>query len=115
MRLHHVNLALHPDRIDDEMAFLAEGLGLVRVDAPQFPTARWFAFPDGTEVHLSRAEHDVHTAPGHIAVVLGDALDATCARLAAMGFEQRSVEGLGFAVALVTDPGGHLWELRAAA
>ncbi len=115
MRLHHVNLALHPDRIDDEIAFLTDGLGLVHVDAPQFPTARWYAFPDGTEVHLSRTEDSVRSAPGHVALVLGDAFDDVCARLDALGFDRRAVDGLGFAVALVTDPGGHLWELRAAA
>lgn len=113
MRLHHVNLALHPDRLDAEIAFLTHGLGLARVDAPQFPTARWFAFPDGTEVHLSRTEESVVTKPGHIALVLGDAFDATCTRLGALGLTPRTVEGLGIDVRLYDDPAGHLWELRA--
>jgi hypothetical protein len=114
MRLHHVNLAVHPDVLDEEMTFLAEGLGLVRVDAPQFPTARWFAFPDGTEVHLSRTEEPILTKPGHVALVVGDAFAATCARLGALGLTPRAIEGLGMDVALYDDPGGHLWELRAA-
>lgn len=114
MRLHHVNLAVHPDVLDAEMAFLADGLGLVRVPAPQFPTARWFAFPDGTEVHLSRTEEPIATKPGHVALVLGEAFAATCERLAALGCTARAVEGLGMDVALYDDPGGHLWELRAA-
>lgn len=115
MRLHHVNLAVHPDLLDAEIAFLVDGLGLVRVDpGPALADrARWFEFADGTQVHLSRTPEPVLTKPGHVAVVVGDAFAAVVGRLAALGLESRTIDGMGFAIALYDDPAGHLWEVRA--
>jgi catechol 2,3-dioxygenase-like lactoylglutathione lyase family enzyme len=115
MRLHHVNLAVHPDVLDDEIGFLTGGLGLTRLDpGPELADrSRWFAFADGTEVHLSRTTDPIHTAPGHVALVVGDAFDAIEARLLESGLPAVRQEGRSPAVTILRDPAGHLWEIRA--
>jgi catechol 2,3-dioxygenase-like lactoylglutathione lyase family enzyme len=114
MRLHHVNIAVHPDLLDAEMQFLAEGLGLSRLDpGPELAErARWYEFPDGTQVHLSRTTDPISTRPGHIALDVGDALDDIEQRLRAAGLAPERQQGREPAVTLVSDPGGHMWELR---
>jgi hypothetical protein len=75
MRLHHVNLAVHPDLLEAEMQFLADGLGLLRLDpGPELADrARWYEFPDGTQVHLSRT-----TDPSAPSPVTSPSRSATC-------------------------------------
>jgi hypothetical protein len=116
MRFHHVNLAVHPDLLEDEMAFLSEGLGLVRVEAgPELADrARWFAFPDGMQVHLSRTTDPINTKPGHIAVNVGADLDAIEGRLDTSGLHPVRRDGAEMSVTIVSDPAGHVWELRTA-
>ncbi|CAB4725347.1 MAG: glyoxalase [Actinobacteria bacterium] len=115
MRLHHVNIAVHPDLLEAEMGFLAGCLGLSRLDpGPELAErARWYEFPDGSQVHLSRTTDPISTRPGHIALDVGDALDEIDQRLVAAGLSPQRQQGREPAVSLVSDPAGHLWELRA--
>lgn len=115
MRLHHVNIAVHPDLLDAEVRFLVDGLGLSRLDpGPELAErARWYEFPDGSQVHLSRTTDPIRTRPGHIALEVGDALDEIDQRLLAVGLAPERQQGREPAVSLVSDPAGHLWELRA--
>jgi hypothetical protein len=114
MRLHHVNLAVHPDLLEVEMRFLADGLGLSRLDpGPELAErARWYSFPDGTEVHLSRTTDPISTRPGHIALEVGDMLVDIEQRLVAAGLDPVRQVGREPAVTIVSDPAGHVWELR---
>lgn len=114
MRLHHVNLAVHPDLLDAEIDFLVDGLGLVRVDpGPELADrARWFTFPDGAQVHLSRTTDPVHTKPGHIAMTVDDQLEAIEQRLVEAGLAPMRQAGRAPAVTILSDPAGHVWELR---
>jgi catechol 2,3-dioxygenase-like lactoylglutathione lyase family enzyme len=113
MRFHHVNLAVHPDLLDDEIEFLVNGLGLERLDpGPELANlARWFGFPEGVQVHLSRTAEPYDEGPGHVAVVVGDELDALDAHLVEAGLKPVRQDRLP-AVSIVTDPAGHVWELR---
>lgn len=115
MRLHHVNLAVHPDLIDAEIEFLVTGLGLTWVDpGPELlDRAKWYRFRDGTQVHLSRTADPVVTKPGHLAVAAGDEFDSLTQRLREQGYACRVVDGLGYPIALFDDPAGHQWEIRA--
>jgi catechol 2,3-dioxygenase-like lactoylglutathione lyase family enzyme len=115
MRFHHVNLAVHPDVLDAEIEYLLDGIGMKRLEAPaEFAElAKWFDFPDGAQIHLSPTTDAVATKPGHVAVVFGDQLEVVAARMAARGLETRGIDGPAGAIKFVTDPAGHLWELRA--
>jgi catechol 2,3-dioxygenase-like lactoylglutathione lyase family enzyme len=93
-RIHHVNLGVHPDVMDDEVDFLIDVLGYRRADPPAEALrfgAQWFDADDGTQVHLSRDPDHRPAARAHTALVVGDELDDIKAR---------------------SDPAGNRWELR---
>jgi catechol 2,3-dioxygenase-like lactoylglutathione lyase family enzyme len=117
MRMHHVNLAVHPDVLEDEIEFLTRGLGLRRVDpGPELAErARWFEVSDGTQVHLSRTTNPVQTRPGHVALDVGEEFEAIEARLGEYGLHPMRQEGRDPAVSILSDPAGHVWELRSGA
>jgi catechol 2,3-dioxygenase-like lactoylglutathione lyase family enzyme len=114
MRFHHVNLAVHPDLVDAEIDFLLAGLGMERLEPPaEFANvARWFQFSDGAQIHLTVTTDSVQTPPGHIAIEVGSDLDGLNERLATRGWGGKRREGPSGGLSFVTDPGGHLWELR---
>ena len=112
LRIHHVNLGVTPDAIEDEVAWLTHVLGLSRLESPErFPNARWFTDEHGVEVHLSEDPDHRPAARAHVAIELGDALPAVEARLPE---HDGIAEGFGGRVVFAHDPAGNRWELRGA-
>ena len=92
MRLHHVQVAIPSGGEDLARRFYVEGLALAEVDKPEPLRARgglWVRSPGGAELHLGVEESFRPARKAHPALLLADAaaLDATAARLAALGFE----------------------------
>jgi catechol 2,3-dioxygenase-like lactoylglutathione lyase family enzyme len=116
LHLHHVNLAVPENELEAEAEFLVKGLGLDVVDpGPEFAAlgARWFGFPDGVQIHLSRDAAFVPSASAHVAVQLGDDLADLEARLDANDYEYSVADfDMGFRMLFCTDPSGNRWELR---
>ena len=76
MRLHHVNLAVHPDLLDAEIAFLVDGLGLVRVDPG--PALRLLVTlkADGGRIVITVPDGAIDDFAGHVHFWSQDALRA---------------------------------------
>lgn len=113
LRIHHVNLGIPEDGLDAEKAFLTDVLGLRYLPpTDEAPMANWFEADGGVQVHLSRDPN--HRAPerAHVAVELGDELDAVEARLTARGMEFRAVGDDADRRVICRDPAGNMWELR---
>ncbi len=114
--MHHVNLGVAGAQLGAEEAFLTDTLGFRRVVPPAelVGRARWFESEDGFQVHLSAEDPGVTPSRrGHVALVLGDDLDAVRVRAEAVGLATEAPEGRP-GIVFCTDPGGHRWELRAA-
>lgn len=112
-RLHHVNLTIPVGGEDDEAAFLVDILGYQRVPAPEdIPMARWFEFPDGTQIHLSEDPEHHPSSRGHVAIELGPDLTVVAERLDAAGYEVFRFDGPNVRVLFCEDPAGNRWELR---
>jgi len=112
-KLHHVNLTIPVGGADDEAAFLVDIVGYAPVPAPDdVPTAKWFAFPDGTQIHLSEDPDHHPSARGHVALELGPDLHAVTQRLEAAGYQIFRFDGPNARVVFCEDPAGNRWELR---
>jgi catechol 2,3-dioxygenase-like lactoylglutathione lyase family enzyme len=112
-RLHHVNLTIAVGGEDDEAAFLVDMLGYERVPAPEdLPTAKWFEFPDRTQIHLSEDPDHHPSARAHVAIELGADLESVAERLDAAGYKTFRFDGSIARVVFCEDPAGHRWELR---
>lgn len=97
MILHHVQVACPPGGEGDARRFYAEGLGLTEVDKPAALAARggcWFRAYDvagavTAEIHVGVEDPFAPARKAHPALLLPSVadLEATGARLAALGFE----------------------------
>jgi len=117
IRFHHVNLGIPPGGVDAEASFLTEVLGYQRApldDEMRALGALWFDASDGSQIHLS--EDPDHRAPdrAHVAIVVGDELDAVVGRLTARGADVSVTASPVGRVAFCRDPAGNRWELRSA-
>ena len=112
-KLHHVNLSIPVGGEADEAAFLVEILGYSRLPSPEdLPMAKWFEFPDGTQIHLSEdPEHNASTR-AHVAMELGPQLAEVAERLDKAGYEVSRFDRPDVRVVFVEDPSGNRWELR---
>lgn len=113
---HHVNLAVPPERIDEQIAFLTGVLGLSRVELTEEERARgvrWFAFDGGGQVHLSLDADFVPSRAAHVAVEVEDPQDIA-RRAEAAGLSPTAGTG-NPQIVLFTDPSGNRWELRPSA
>jgi catechol 2,3-dioxygenase-like lactoylglutathione lyase family enzyme len=112
-KFHHVNLTIPVGGEDDEAAFLVNVLGYQRLPAPEdLPTAKWFEFADGSQVHLSEDPDHQPSARSHVALELGPDLKVVAERLDAAGYEVVSFDGPDIRVVFCQDPAGNRWELR---
>lgn len=94
--LHHVQVACPPGGEADARRFYGEGLGLTEVDKPASLAGRggaWFRAYDAAgavtaEIHIGVEDPFAPARKAHPALLLADAdlLDATAARLEALGF-----------------------------
>jgi hypothetical protein len=112
--LHHVNLGVLPDGLDDEVAWLEQMLGFRRIDAGPELTALgacWLEADDGRQIHLSRDPSHQPAKQAHVAVTF-DALGPVCRRLDESEQAYDRSERAGIQVVLCTDPAGNKWELR---
>ncbi|HVV30139.1 MAG TPA: VOC family protein [Mycobacteriales bacterium] len=115
LAFHHVNLAVPPGRMQEEMDFLVQVLGLRRVvpdDSLAGLDVRWFEFPTGGQVHLSEDPDFVPSSRAHVAVRVGPDLDAVEGRVQRAGLKTKRSAFSGGAVVFCTDPAGNRWELR---
>jgi catechol 2,3-dioxygenase-like lactoylglutathione lyase family enzyme len=112
-RLHHVNLTIPVGGENDEAAFLVNVLGYQPIPAPDdLPFAKWFEFPDGSQIHLSEDPDHHPSARGHVAIELGPDLEVVAERLDAAGYEVSRFDGPDLRVIFCADPAGNRWELR---
>jgi len=117
-RFHHVNLGVPPGGVEDMAGFLVDVLGYRRLAPdPELLAANikpnWFETDDGSQVHLSEDPEHRPAARAHVAIVLGDQLDAVAGRLEARGVPIKVNDGFGgIRVAICNDPAGNRWELR---
>ena len=94
MRLHHVQVACPPGGEDLARRFWAEGLGMTEVEKPADLRARggaWFRAYDAAgavtaELHVGVEDPFVPARKAHPALLVED-VEATAARLEALGFE----------------------------
>jgi predicted enzyme related to lactoylglutathione lyase len=118
-RFHHANLAVPADGTAAESDFLVSVLGYRRLEAPKEMAkfnVNWFEADDGSQIHLSVDADHVPAAKAHVAIVLGDELDAVARRLTAKGIDNEHFDTPdGNHVVLCRDPAGNRWELRAKA
>ena len=115
LRFHHVNLAVLPGRLDEEIEFLVDGLGMTSIDAGPELTARgacWFEFEDGVQVHLSQDPDHRPAGRAHVALDLGDQLEAIGRRLGELGVQSTMSSDRPDPVLNCVDPAGNRWELR---
>ena len=99
MRLHHVQVSCPPGGEDVARRFYGEGLGLPQVAKPASLAGRggcWFR-GDGVELHVGVEQAFAPARKAHPALLTED-LDATGARLEALGFsvdrtEERTFPG----------------------
>jgi catechol 2,3-dioxygenase-like lactoylglutathione lyase family enzyme len=112
-KFHHVNLTIPVGGESDEATFLVDILGYQRIPAPDdLPIAKWFEFPDGSQIHLSEDPDHHPSARGHVAIELGPALKVVAERLDAAGYEVSRFDGPTVRVVFCQDPAGNRWELR---
>ena len=112
-KLHHVNLSIPVGGEDAEAAFLIGILGYSRLPSPEdIPIAKWFEFPDGTQIHLSEDPDHNPSTRAHVAMELGADLDAVTKRLDDAGYEVARFDRPDVRVVFVEDPSGNRWELR---
>jgi catechol 2,3-dioxygenase-like lactoylglutathione lyase family enzyme len=111
--IQHVTLEIHPDRVNDCVAFYAL-IGFREVQPPPSLAERAAWVQSGpTQVHLMRVEEPVTLPRGHVAVVAED-YQAAVARLRDAGFEvEPRAEHWGAPRSYVRDPAGNLIELMA--
>lgn len=110
----HVALEVRPAQVADCLRFWAV-LGFGPVDPPGELAARsdWCE-RDGCQVHLMHADAPVVPPDGHVALVLGDAYDATLERLRGHGREVvPRTRHWGSPRAFTRCPAGHRVELMA--
>jgi catechol 2,3-dioxygenase-like lactoylglutathione lyase family enzyme len=111
----HVNLGVPVGVMDTQVAFLVEILGYRRVDPGPEIRARanpmWFEGDDGGQVHLSLDPEHRPAARAHLAVRVGDELEATGKRLVAGGYSCEPITFGGHDRLLTKDPAGNRWEL----
>ncbi len=116
-RFHHANLGVPVDGTAAEADFLVSVLGYRRLDAPKEMAnfnVHWFEADDGSQIHLSVDPEHAPAAKAHVAVVLGDDLDAVAERLRNRGIPNEHFDTPdGNHVVLCRDPAGNRWELRA--
>jgi catechol 2,3-dioxygenase-like lactoylglutathione lyase family enzyme len=116
IRFHHVNLGIPPGGVEAEAAFLTEVLGYSAATAsgglPAPAGAHWFEASDGSQVHLSEDPDHRAASRAHVAVVLGDQLQAVVTRLRSRGTEVQMPDQRTPPVAFCRDPAGNRWELR---
>jgi catechol 2,3-dioxygenase-like lactoylglutathione lyase family enzyme len=106
MRLHHVQVACPPGGEPAARRFYAEGLGLTEVDKPAALAARggaWFRSYDAAgavtaEIHVGVEDPFAPARKAHPALLLVgvDELEATAARLVALGFDVDWRERMSF-------------------
>ncbi len=115
-RIHHVNIGVQPEGIEELGDFLVEVLGYERVETTEelrARGARWFQATDGSQIHLSGDPEHRPAARAHVALVFGDDLEAVIGRLGARGQAVDVTDGVGgIRVAMCLDPAGNRWELR---
>jgi catechol 2,3-dioxygenase-like lactoylglutathione lyase family enzyme len=88
LRLHHVQVACPRGGEDGARRFWADGLGMVEVRKPADLAGRggcWFR-AGAAEIHVGVEEPFAPARKAHPALAVDD-LDATAARLVALGFE----------------------------
>ncbi len=112
-KLHHVNLSIPVGGLEDEAAFLVDILGYDRLPSPEdLPMAKWFEFPDGTQIHLSEDPDHNPSTRAHVAMELGTDLSGVAERLDSAGYEISRFDRADVKVVFVQDPAGNRWELR---
>jgi catechol 2,3-dioxygenase-like lactoylglutathione lyase family enzyme len=87
MRLHHVNIVVHPGETNQLVGFYTDVLGLRRVDKPAegtTPGGAWFDISDRNQLHISERTDAVMHDDMHFGLVVDD-FDAMLERLAAAG------------------------------
>jgi catechol 2,3-dioxygenase-like lactoylglutathione lyase family enzyme len=109
--VHHVNLGVLPGKVEAESEWLTEVLGCRKIEGP--PSAHWFSFDDGPDIHLS--EDPLHTAAArfHVAVQFDDVAriqEVLELRQEEIRTEERRSNGLRYV--FCADPSGNKWELR---
>ena len=107
MRLHHVQVACPPGAESEARRFYGEGLGMTEVEKPEELRDRggaWFRAYDASgevsaELHVGVEESFRPAGKAHPAFVVASrqSLDATAARLEALGFEVDRSEADSFA------------------
>lgn len=114
LRLHHVNIGIPEDGLEEETVFLTEVLGLRAAkrgpDTP--PAANWFDADNGVQVHVSKDPN--HRAPerAHVAFDIGDGVPELEKRLTAHSIEYQSFEDTLGKRLFFADPAGNRWEMR---
>jgi catechol 2,3-dioxygenase-like lactoylglutathione lyase family enzyme len=87
MRLHHVNIVVHPGETEQLVAFYTEVLGLHQANKPVEGTSRggaWFDINESNQLHISERDDAAMHDDMHFGLVVDD-FDAVLARLAAAG------------------------------
>jgi catechol 2,3-dioxygenase-like lactoylglutathione lyase family enzyme len=87
VRLHHVNIVVHPGETDQLVGFYTDVLGLVRVEKPSegtTPGGAWFDISDSNQLHISERADAVMHDDMHFGLVVDD-FDGVLARLAEAG------------------------------
>jgi catechol 2,3-dioxygenase-like lactoylglutathione lyase family enzyme len=110
--IQHVSFEVTPEKLDACVEFY-ELLGFRRVAAPEklAPSVAWLE-RDGDQFHLLQRSDSSHMEAGHAAVALGNAYDATLARLRDAGHHVDDRERhWGSPRSFVRDPAGNLVEL----
>ena len=117
-RLHHVNLGVLPEAVDEERSFLGAVLGYRELDLSDELRALgaiWFEDEHGQQIHLSVDPDHRPAGRAHVALELGPDAAAVEARLTESGRAVRVVENDGLRIVLCQDPAGNRWELRSPA
>jgi len=114
---HHANLGVPVGGADAEGAFLVNVLGYKSMELHPTtpPTARWFESEDGKQIHLSEDPDHRPAARAHVAVEVGDDLQALEQKLTLAEIECKSFELNGLRIVFCEDPAGNRWELRGVA
>jgi catechol 2,3-dioxygenase-like lactoylglutathione lyase family enzyme len=87
MRLHHVNVVVHPGETDRVVAFYTEVLGLHLTEKPvegTSPGGAWFDINASTQMHISERADAVMHDDMHFGLVVDD-FDGMMRRLQAAG------------------------------
>ncbi|MBW8825204.1 MAG: glyoxalase [Acidobacteria bacterium] len=114
-RFHHVNLGVPPGGVEAQAAFITDILGYKKLEATgraQAMGVNWFAFDDGSEIHLSEDPEHHPAERAHVALEYGDDLAGVIERLEATSWKYTTSDAVGLQVILCKDPSGNRFELR---